>query len=56
MLAQVTMGILALLTFVHLHVALTHHALAIVVLGFAAAHWRGTRGSYPLETRIVEAA
>jgi cytochrome c oxidase assembly protein subunit 15 len=44
---------LALLTFVHLHVALTHHALAIVVLGFAAAHWRATRGSYPTETRIV---
>ena len=56
MLAQVAMGITALLTFVHLHVALTHHALAIVVLGFAAAHWRATRGSYPMETRIVAAA
>ena len=55
MLTQVAMGIATLLTFVHLHVALTHHALAIIVLGFAAAHWRGTRGSYPLETRIVEA-
>lgn len=55
MLTQVTMGVLTLLTFVHLHVALTHHALAIVVLGFAAAHWRATRGSYPMETRIVEA-
>src|SRR5690606_12549315 len=32
MLTQVAMGIAALLTFVHLHVALTHHALAIVVL------------------------
>ena len=56
MLAQVALGITALLTFVHLHVALTHHALAIVVLGFAAAHWRATRGSYPMETRIVKAA
>jgi cytochrome c oxidase assembly protein subunit 15 len=55
MLTQVAMGIAALLTFVHLHVALTHHALAIVVLGFAAAHWRATRGSYPMETQIVEA-
>ena len=50
---QAVLGILALLTFVHLHVALTHHALAIVVLGFAAAHWRATRGSYPMETQIV---
>lgn len=50
---QAAMGIAALLTFVHLHVALTHHALAIVVLGFAAAHWRATRGSYPMETRIA---
>ena len=48
-----TSGIAALLTFVHLHVALTLHALAIVVLGFAAAHWRATRGSYPMETEIA---
>ena len=53
--AQAVLGITALLTFVQLHVALTHHAFAIVLLGFAAAHWRGTRGSYPAETRIVTA-
>ena len=52
-LLQAAVGITALLTQVHLHVALTHQALALVVLGFAAAHWRGTRGSYPLPTDIV---
>jgi cytochrome c oxidase assembly protein subunit 15 len=45
---QAVVGIATLLSVVHLHTALTHHALAIVVLGFAAAHWRGTRGAYPL--------
>ena len=53
--AQAGLGIAALLTFVHLHLALTHHAFAIVLLGFSAAHWRGTKGSYPTETRIVQA-
>ena len=32
---------------VPLHLALTHQAVALIVLGFAAAHWRGTKGSYP---------
>jgi hypothetical protein len=27
--------------------------LAIVLLGFAAAHWRGTKGAYPLQTEIA---
>ena len=53
--SQAVVGIVTLLTVVHLHAALTHHALAIVVLGFAAAHWRGTRGAYPLETAVVTA-
>lgn len=52
-LLQAIVGIAALLTQVHLHVALTHQALALVVLGFAAAHWRGTKGSYPLETDVL---
>ena len=26
----------------------------ISVLGFAVAHWRGTKGSYPPETVVVE--
>jgi cytochrome c oxidase assembly protein subunit 15 len=27
--------------------------LALILLGFAAAHWRGTKGPYPLPTEIV---
>lgn len=52
-LLQAAVGIAALLTQVHLHVALTHQALALVTLGFAAAHWQATKGSYPLPTDIV---
>lgn len=52
-LLQAAVGVAALLTVVHLHVALLHQALALVVLGFAAAHWRATKGSYPLETDVV---
>ena len=33
--------------------ALLHQGMALVVLGFAAAHWRGTKGSYPLPTDIA---
>lgn len=52
---QAVIGIITLLSVVHLHAALTHHALAILLLGFAAAHWRGTKGSYPDQTDIVAA-
>ncbi|RFC65572.1 MULTISPECIES: COX15/CtaA family protein [Mesorhizobium] len=47
-LLQAIVGIVTLLTQVHLHIALTHQALALIVLGYAAAHWRATKGSYPL--------
>lgn len=47
-LLQAVIGIVTLLTQVHLHIALTHQALALIVLGYAAAHWRATKGSYPL--------
>lgn len=50
---QAAVGIATLLSMVNLHAALTHHALAIVLLGFAAAHWRATKGSYPLPTQIA---
>ncbi|MEZ5781228.1 MAG: COX15/CtaA family protein [Rhizobiaceae bacterium] len=43
---QAGIGIGALLTQVDLHWALTHQAMAIIVLGFATAHWRGTKGPY----------
>jgi len=42
---QALLGIFTLLTVTQLHLALAHHALAIIVLGFAAAHWQGTRAS-----------
>lgn len=43
---QAAIGIATLLLQVPLDLALTHQAMALVVLGFAAAHWRGTKGSY----------
>jgi cytochrome c oxidase assembly protein subunit 15 len=52
-LAQAVVGITALLTQVEFYAALTHQALAMVLLGFAAAHWRGTKGAYPLPADIV---
>ncbi|RUV47453.1 heme A synthase, partial [Mesorhizobium sp. M5C.F.Ca.IN.020.14.1.1] len=45
-LAQGLIGIGTLLMHVPLHMALTHQAFALVLLGFAAAHWRGTKGAY----------
>ena len=36
-----------------LHAALTHQAGALVVLGFAIAHWRGFVGEYPRESRRI---
>ena len=50
---QAAAGVFTLLTQVHLHWALLHQGMALVVLGFAAAHWRATKGSYPLETEVV---
>lgn len=51
---QACLGIATLLSQVQIHAALTHQAGAIVVLGFAVAHWRGFKGAYPLQTAIVE--
>ncbi|KQZ96571.1 heme A synthase [Mesorhizobium sp. Root157] len=47
-LAQAAIGISTLVMQVPLHLALTHQGFALVVLGFAAAHWRGMKGAYPL--------
>jgi cytochrome c oxidase assembly protein subunit 15 len=44
---QALIGITALLLVVPFDWALLHHGFAIVVLGFAVAHWRGTVGPYP---------
>jgi heme a synthase len=52
-LIQAAIGILTLTTYVQPHLALLHQAVALGVLGFAAAHWRGTKGAYPLNTEIA---
>ena len=52
-LIQAAIGISTLVMQVPLHLALTHQAFALIVLGFAAAHWRGAKGSYPLPIEIA---
>jgi cytochrome c oxidase assembly protein subunit 15 len=52
-LLQALIGIGTLLMQVPLHMALTHQAFALVLLGFAAAHWRGTKGAYPMPNQIA---
>ncbi len=52
-LVQALIGIVTLVMQVPIGWALLHQAFALVVLGFAAAHWRATRGSYPAETGVV---
>lgn len=54
-LLQVIVGIVTLLTQVHLHTALLHQALALIALGYAAAHWRASKGSYPLPDEALKA-
>lgn len=44
---QAAVGIATLLMAVPLDVALTHQALALVLLGFSVAHWRAFHGEYP---------
>ena len=52
---QAGLGIFALVTQVQLHAALAHQGMALIVLAFAAAHWRGTKGSYMPQTAIAVA-
>jgi cytochrome c oxidase assembly protein subunit 15 len=52
-LIQASIGIATLLMQVPLDLALTHQGFELVVLGFAAAHWRGTRGAYPLPNEVT---
>jgi len=56
MLVQALIGIVTLVMQVPLHWALLHQGFALVVLGFAAAHWRATKGSYPLAAEIRTAS
>ncbi|HEV7252557.1 MAG TPA: COX15/CtaA family protein [Mesorhizobium sp.] len=55
MLLQAAIGVATLLLSVPLHWALLHQAGALVVLGFAAAHWRATKGSYRFEREVAVA-
>ncbi|MDQ0998786.1 cytochrome c oxidase assembly protein subunit 15 [Phyllobacterium ifriqiyense] len=52
--AQAAIGITTLLMQVPIGLGLLHQLFAIVLLGFAVAHWRATKGAYPLETKIVQ--
>jgi cytochrome c oxidase assembly protein subunit 15 len=49
---QAAIGISTLLMQVPLDLALTHQAMALVVLGFAIAHWRAFFGEYAHETQV----
>lgn len=53
--AQAMLGITALVLVVPFGWSLAHHGMAIATLGFAVAHWRATVGSYPVETRVLDA-
>ncbi|MGF0536474.1 COX15/CtaA family protein [Agrobacterium sp. ES01] len=49
---QAMIGIATLLMHVPLDVALTHQGGALIVLGFAIAHWRAFSGEYPPEAAV----
>ncbi|SOE17326.1 cytochrome c oxidase assembly protein subunit 15 [Hoeflea halophila] len=49
---QALIGIVVIVTKVPVSWALAHQGWAVVVLGFAVAHWRGFFGAYPMETKI----
>ncbi|NGN40130.1 heme A synthase [Mesorhizobium sp. CGMCC 1.15528] len=52
-LGQAAIGVGTLLAQAHIHWALLHQGFAMIVLIFATAHWRGTKGAYPLPTEIA---
>jgi cytochrome c oxidase assembly protein subunit 15 len=52
---QAAIGITTLLMQVPIDLGLAHQAMALVVLGFATAHWRGTKGAYPVEEERARA-
>lgn len=54
-LTQAAIGITTLLMQVPMGLGLLHQGFAIVILGFAVAHWRATKGAYPLPTEITTA-
>ncbi len=50
--AQVAAGVITLIYQVPMSWALVHQGLALVVLGFACAHWRGAKGAYAPQTEV----
>ena len=44
---QASLGIATLLMHVDIHVAIAHQGMALLVLAFTIAHWRGFIGEYP---------
>jgi heme a synthase len=46
--AQAMIGIMTLLMSVPIQWGLAHQAMALIVLGFATAHWRAAKGPYPV--------
>ncbi|MGN6464234.1 MAG: COX15/CtaA family protein [Rhizobiaceae bacterium] len=52
---QAAIGITTLLMQVPIDLGLAHQAMALVVLAFATAHWRGTKGAYPVESERAPA-
>lgn len=53
--AQAAIGITTLLMVAPVDWSLLHQAVALVVLGFTAAHWRGTKGAYKAEMSVAPA-
>lgn len=49
---QALIGIVVIVGQVPFGWALVHQGWAVVVLGFAVAHWRGFHGAYPMETAV----
>jgi heme a synthase len=49
---QAALGVVTLLSQAHVHSAIIHQAMALIVLAFAVAHWRAAKGAYPVRTRI----
>ena len=49
---QAMIGVVVVLTQVPVGWALLHQGWAIVVLGFAVAHWRGFHGAYQMELEV----
>jgi len=49
---QALVGIVTVVGAVPFGWALVHQGMALVVLGFAVAHWRAAAGAYPPETAV----